>query len=116
MISKSTSHEYVGVIGAGSFGTTVANLLAHNANVLLYVHRQKTTGGAQQMRTAAGYPLAPNVTPTYDLEEVAECCTVLFPVVPSGAFRSMLKQLVAQAPPHAHSWHQRLGCTLATGR
>ena len=100
MTSKSTFHKYVGVIGAGSFGTTVANLLAHNADVLLYVHRKKTSGGAQPIRTVAGYPLAPNVTPIYNLEEVAEHCTVLFPVVPSGAFRSMLKQLSPWLKPH----------------
>ena len=93
MPSKSTSRNYVGVIGAGSFGTTVANLLAHNADVLLYVHRQKAAKDEQPIRTPEGRPLAPNITPTYQLEEVAERCTVLFPVVPSEAFRNMLKQL-----------------------
>ena len=99
MPSKSTSPNYVGVIGAGSFGTTVATLLAHNVDVLLYVHREATTEGVQPIRTAAGYPLAANITPVYHLEEIAERCTVIFPVVPSKAFRIMLKRLAPFLKP-----------------
>ena len=100
MTSTSTSSNYVGVIGAGSFGTVVANLLAHNADVLLYVRQPATAQAIQQTRTAAGYPLAPNITPTHDLAEVAERCTVLFPVVPSAGFRSMMQQLAPWLQPH----------------
>ncbi|MEY3248491.1 MAG: hypothetical protein RL742_534, partial [Bacteroidota bacterium] len=32
----------VGVIGAGSFGTAVANLLAHNSEVLLFSRKPET--------------------------------------------------------------------------
>jgi glycerol-3-phosphate dehydrogenase len=31
--------EFVGVIGAGSFGLTIANLLSHNVQVLLFARR-----------------------------------------------------------------------------
>jgi len=101
MPSKSTSPNCVGVIGAGSFGTTVAMLLAHNVDVLLYVHREGVSEGGQPIRTAAGHPLAANITLTYCLEEIAERCPVIFPVVPSGAFRIMLKKLA----PHLRSNH-----------
>ena len=44
MGSKNTSKETVGVIGAGSFGTAVANILAENdANVILYVRDPEKT-------------------------------------------------------------------------
>lgn len=100
MTSKSTSHNYVGVIGAGTFGTTVANLLANNADVLLYVHRPKNNRAEQPIRTASGGVLAPNIIPIYCLEELTERCAVIFPVVPSGAFRGMLKQLAPWLKPH----------------
>jgi glycerol-3-phosphate dehydrogenase (NAD(P)+) len=101
MTSKSTSHrKQVGVIGAGSFGTTVAGLLARNTDVLLYVHRQKTTGGTQPIRTAADFPLAANITLTYDLQDVAERCTVLFPIVPSEVFSTMMQQLAPWLKPY----------------
>lgn len=100
MTSTTTSSSCVGVIGAGSFGTAVANLLARNADVLLYVRKPATAQAIQQTRTAAGYPLASNITPTCDLAEVAERCTVLFPVVPSADFRSMMRQLAPWLKPH----------------
>ena len=100
MTSTRTSPKWVGVIGAGSFGTAVANLLAHNADVLLYVRQQATAQAIQQTRTAAGYSLAPNITPTSDLAAVTEQCAVLFPVVPSEGFRSMMQQLAPWLKPH----------------
>ena len=100
MTSKSISPKCVGVIGAGSFGTAVANLLARNADVLLYVRKAATAQAIQQTRVAAGYPLASNIAPTCDLEEVAARCTVLFPAVPSEGFRSMMQQLAPWLKPH----------------
>lgn len=99
MISTNTSPECVGVIGAGSFGTTVANLLARNADVHLYVRNPATAQTIQQTRTAAGYALAPNITLTCNLAEVADRCTVIFPVVPAAGFRSMMQQLAPRLKP-----------------
>ena len=36
MSSKSSYNKPVGVIGAGSFGTAIANILAINTDVILY--------------------------------------------------------------------------------
>ena len=100
MTSTNSSPKCVGVIGAGSFGTVVANLLAHNADVLLYVRNPDTAEAIRQTYTSAGYSLAPNITPTNDLAEVAERCTVIFPVVPSGGFRDMMQQLAPWLRAH----------------
>ncbi len=100
MISKSMSNDLVGVIGAGSFGTAVANLLAYNANVLVYVRRKEAVEAIKQSRTAAGQQLAPNVTPTNSLEEVARRCTVIFPMLPSEHFRTMVQELAPLLQPH----------------
>ena len=40
-MAESESREVVGVIGAGSFGTAIANLLAYNVNVCLYTRQDK---------------------------------------------------------------------------
>ena len=56
MTSTRISPKCVGVIGAGSFGTAVANLLAHNADVLLYV-RQQATFRATPWRLTLPLPL-----------------------------------------------------------
>ena len=89
------------MLGAGSFGTAVANLLAHNADVLLYVRRPAAAATMCQTRRAGGQRLAPNVVPTSDLGAVAAQCTVLFPIVPAAAFRALMQQLApALTPDH----------------
>ncbi|MEL6412607.1 MAG: NAD(P)H-dependent glycerol-3-phosphate dehydrogenase [Bacteroidota bacterium] len=93
MTSKSISSNPVGVIGAGSFGTAVANLLAHNADVLLYARRQETIQKMRTTRTAAGQSLAPSVAPTDTLAEIAARCNVIFPVVPSESLRALMQDL-----------------------
>lgn len=100
MALKSTSNKPVGVIGAGNFGTAVANLLAHNADVLVYVRRKEVAEAMQQTRVSAGQNLAPNVTPTPDLGAVAARCRVIFPAVPAPGFRGLVRQLAPLLTPH----------------
>jgi glycerol-3-phosphate dehydrogenase (NAD(P)+) len=83
----------VGVIGAGSFGTAIANLLAYNADVLLYSRNQQLVKDINQNRSNLGVPLSGRVTAINDLEELASRCTLLFPMVPSGSFRNMMQTL-----------------------
>ncbi|HNM25337.1 MAG TPA: NAD(P)-binding domain-containing protein, partial [Saprospiraceae bacterium] len=90
----------VGVLGAGSFGTAVANLLAYNADVLLFSRKQETVEEINRTRTHLGVPLSPRVTATSDLEELARRCTLIFPIVPSTSFRRMMQALGPYLRPH----------------
>ena len=92
------TNEPVGVIGAGSFGTVVANLLAENAPVLLYARRPEVVDGIRTERVSAGYRLHADVTPTNDLAEVA-ACHVLFPIVASSGFRQTMQDLAPYLRP-----------------
>lgn len=82
-----------GVIGAGSWGTALACLLAeHGRRVWLWCHAQ---GLAEEMRrTRANAPRLPGVTlpeevlPTGRLEDLRECGVMLL-VVPSEFFRGV---------------------------
>jgi len=87
MTKKETTY---GVIGAGSFGTAVANLLAENAKVLLYARTQKTVDEMQKSRERRGQELHENITATNNIELLASTCNLIFPVVPSDGFSSML--------------------------
>src|SRR4051794_35347148 len=100
MGSKNISNKVVGVIGAGGFGTAVANLLAYNTDVLLCVRNPKIAEQINQIRTSAGQALAPNIIPTTSLEEIAQQCTVIFPIIPSQGFRGLLQQLSPLLGPH----------------
>ena len=94
-------NQYVGVIGAGSFGSAVANLLAVNADVLLYARKKETVEQIQQTRVSSHQKLNDKITATNDLEQVAKQCNIIFPVVPSTNFREMMRQLA----PYLHPYH-----------
>lgn len=85
--------EIVGVIGAGSFGTAIANLLARNTRVLLYSRNNELVETINKTRQHLGVEILPNIAATNSLEEVAAHCHLIFPVVPSENFRSMMRDL-----------------------
>lgn len=102
MSSKNTSREVVGVVGAGSFGTAVSNILAENqSDVILYVRDGKKAKRIAKERVSAGQKLHENITITNTLEEVAQKCEVIFPMVPSANFRQMIISL----SPHLKPYH-----------
>lgn len=94
----------VSVIGAGSWGTTVASLAAHNAPTLLWARRASL---AEQIDTdrengdyLAGYRLPAQLRATADLEEAVRYADVLVMGVPSSGFRSTLEAV----RPHLRPW------------
>ena len=93
MNSKIMSSKQIGVIGAGSFGTAIANILAENQNVILYVRRKEAADEIQSTRISAKQELLENITITNSLEEIASSCEVIFPIVPAANFRAMMKSL-----------------------
>lgn len=102
MISKDLSdHSPVGVIGAGNFGSAVANLLARQRPVTLYARDKEVVNRILLEQENRGHKMHKNITPTNDLEYLAKTCNVIFPIVPSSHFRSMMKKL----SPHLHPYH-----------
>ncbi|BDD09222.1 glycerol-3-phosphate dehydrogenase [NAD(P)+] [Fulvitalea axinellae] len=91
----------VGVIGAGSFGLAVANLLAENGEVLLYVRNKEIIPKINEDRYCNKQEISENIRATGDLKEVADNCRVIFPVVPSVNFRDMMRDLA----PHLYPYH-----------
>lgn len=101
MTSRSLSDDKpVGVIGAGNFGSAVANLLALQRKVLLYARDPKTIDHILKHRENRGHVMHPNVHPTSDLDEVADACDIIFPIVPSSHFRSMMQRLSNHLRPY----------------
>jgi len=100
MASKNTS-KAVGIIGAGSFGTAIANILANNARVIVYARKQDIVDEIKNNNTSYGQKIDSRVEPTSDLEYLAESCDVIFPIVPSSNFRKMMNQIA----PFLHPYH-----------
>ncbi len=95
------SEKPVGVIGAGSFGTTVANLLAENAHVLIYARNKEQFKQMRDQRRSHDYPLHDNVSPIESLQELAAKTEIIFPVVSSSGFRQMMQDLA----PYLYPYH-----------
>lgn len=90
----------VGVLGAGSFGTAIANLLALNSDVLLFSRRPETVAQINVRREHLGVEISPRITATDDLEELARRCTLIVPLVPSNSFRAMIRAISPYLRPH----------------
>lgn len=90
---------YIGVIGAGSFGTAVAQLLAENEDVMVYTRSGDLKEVLENNREYRGWKMNPRVSATQSLQELAENCYIIFPVVPSSGFRAMMQNLAPYLRP-----------------
>ena len=93
MEKKEDKNEIVGVIGAGSFGTAISNLLSYNVDVLLYSRQSDLVNKINFEHKHFNLDLSKRIRATNDLKEVAENCTLIFPIVPSTNFREMMHNL-----------------------
>jgi len=89
----------IGVIGAGSFGTAIANILAENNEVLLYVRHFEQMDAINIQRKHKGVSMHENITAIDSLELISNECKLIFPIVPSGSFQEMLKDLNQYVTP-----------------
>ena len=87
----------VGIIGAGNFGTAIADLVASNGSpTRLWMRDEEILKDIQEhnenVRYLPGHKLDKNIHPTTDLEFAAQSA-VLFVTVPSASFRSVSRDL-----------------------
>lgn len=83
----------VGVIGAGIFGSAISNLLAVNTDVLLYARNPDKVATINAQHQNVGVTLHENIQATNELKEIATNCRLIFPIVPSAVFRSMMQKV-----------------------
>ena len=89
--------DKVGVIGAGSLGTALAQTIAQNVDeVCLQLRRENLAKAINETRfNTEYYPntrLLDNITATTDLNDLKDC-KVIFLSIPSSAFRTTLEKL-----------------------
>lgn len=90
-----------GVIGAGSFGSAIANLLALNMDVLLFSRNQEIVDAINQKHEYRGMPYRERITATHDPARLCGECYLIYPVVPSNSFRAMMRTF----SPWLHPYH-----------
>lgn len=81
----------VGVIGAGSFGTAIANILAENNDVILFARNEKVVENINVNRTHKNQEINTRIIATNEPEEITSKCDLIFPIVPSSSFKIMLQ-------------------------
>lgn len=100
MSSKNSYNKPVGVIGAGSFGSAIANILARNSDVILYARNPLVSKRISETGTLHGQKINERITPTNDLKYIAENCDVIFPIVPSENFPALIDDLSSFLKPY----------------
>ncbi|MDF3292634.1 NAD(P)H-dependent glycerol-3-phosphate dehydrogenase [Streptomyces silvisoli] len=92
------------VVGAGSWGTTIASLAARNVPVLLWAREpglaERITATHENPDYLAGHPLHPELKATASLAAAADQADVVVMAVPTHAFR----QVLAELAPHVRPW------------
>ena len=86
------------VVGAGSFGTVIANILAENGcDVRLWlrdeVQLRNILETRENQRYLPGHKLAERVQPMSSLLDVVGTAQLIFITIPSGSFRSVSKEM-----------------------
>ncbi len=102
--SGMTRRATVAVIGAGSWGTTVASVAAANAPTVLWARRSDLADEINQAHTNSAYlpdlGLHPGLRATSSIEEAAASADVLVMAVPSHGYRAVLES----AADHVRPW------------
>ncbi len=100
--------EIVGVIGAGSFGQTIAQLLSHNVNVLLYSRTPLSSIQLSELATGRKF----DIENTQRIEALCRLCKIIIPVIPSTSFREVIREFSSYLYPYHILIHGTKGLDL----
>lgn len=93
----------IAVLGAGSWGTTIASIAAANATTTIYARSQDTVDEINREHRNSAYlgdlPLNAKLRATHSIDEVVSDCDVLVMGVPSHSFRSTLQEVSRSIRP-----------------
>ena len=94
----------VGLLGGGSWGTTVASLTAKNAPTVIWARNPKTVEEINTNHTNEKYlpnaKLTPSLRASNSIKETVENADVVVMGVPAQSFRAVLEE----AKPHIRPW------------
>lgn len=94
----------VGLLGGGSWGTTVASLTAQNSPTVMWARNEKTVKEINDFhrneKYLPGAKLSPNLKSTNSIKKAVEDADVVVMGVPAQSFRHVLED----ARPHIRPW------------
>lgn len=113
--------QRVAVIGAGSFGTALSQVLADKGcHVDLYARREDQVREINENHTNARYlpevTLHANIRASSNLQEILSGKTFVLVVMPSSAFRETMREIRPYLEPNALVAHATKGVDIETGQ
>ena len=94
----------VGILGGGSWGTTVASIIAKNAHATLWARNQETVNEINEHHTNNKYlpnaKLTRSLKASNSIEETVKDADLIVVGIPSQSFRAAL----LEAKPHIRPW------------
>jgi glycerol-3-phosphate dehydrogenase (NAD(P)+) len=110
----------VGLLGGGSWGTTVASVVSRNAPITLWARDADTVDGINRRREnrkyLPGITLPAALSATHEMAEVVAGADVLIMGVPSHSFRGVLEEARAHLRPWVPVISLTKGLELASGK
>jgi glycerol-3-phosphate dehydrogenase (NAD(P)+) len=90
-LKNSSKPSPIGVVGVGSFGTAIANMLAEKNEVMVYARKEEVVAEINTEHRTSGREINPTVRATFSPEELCKTCNILFFMIPSSAFVEVVK-------------------------
>ncbi len=90
-LKNSSKEKTIGVVGVGSFGAAIANMLAEKNPVIVYARKDEVVVEINANHTAQGKLLNKGIRATSSPEHICLHCDILFLMVPSSGFQDVVR-------------------------
>jgi glycerol-3-phosphate dehydrogenase (NAD(P)+) len=100
-LKNSSKEKSVGVVGMGSFGTAIANILAEKSKVIAFARRAEMVDEINHHHKVDGLPINENIVGTQDPEMLCNSCDTIFFMIPSSAFQEVIRTF----SPYLYPYH-----------
>ncbi|GAB3232175.1 NAD(P)H-dependent glycerol-3-phosphate dehydrogenase [Algoriphagus aestuariicola] len=114
-LKNSFKSKKVGVVGVGSFGTAIANMLAEKNEVVVFARKEEVVEEINTVHTVSGRELNPAIRATVDPSELCRHCDILFFMIPSTGFLEVVRNFAPFLYPYHIIIHGTKGLALNLG-
>lgn len=115
-LKNSSNPKKIGVVGVGSFGTAIANMLAEKSEVMVYARKEEVVAEINESHRVGNREIHPTIRATNDPAELCEACDILFFIIPSTAFLEVVRNFAPFLYPYHVIIHGTKGLALNLGK
>lgn len=111
-LKNSSKTKKIGVVGVGSFGTAIANMLAEKNQVMVFARKEEVVDEINTAHTVGGRELNASISATINPSELCRLCDILFFMVPSSGFLEVVRNFAPFLYPYHMIIHGTKGLAL----